>query len=413
MSGTDDSIVIVGTGHGGAALAALLRQSGYTGSVVMVGAERHHPYHRPPLSKKFAGPEVYRMLRPAEFYPDNDIDLRRGVQVTAVDRVAGRIQLSDESTLSYRALVLATGSTPRALPVPGADAAGVQALRTLDDAMELGRALERGDRLAIIGGGYVGMEVAAVARSAGIAVTVIERERRVLARVASAELSRRLSDSHRERGTEIRTGADVAAVRTEAGRARGVELADGTVVAADTVLVGIGAVPSDELAHHAGLACDSGVLVDEWGRTTDPAIFAIGDVARRPIPGMNGLVRLESIPNVTEQARQITAALLGSDHPGHEVPWFWSDQFDLKLKIAGLVTPGCRVVAREGREPGSFALFHLSGSDTVVAVETANAPGDFVAGKKFVAEHRKVDPAALADSEVSLRDVAADSALGV
>ncbi|WP_067650378.1 NAD(P)/FAD-dependent oxidoreductase [Nocardia harenae] len=410
MTGTGDPVVIVGAGHGGATLAALLRQSGYTGGVVLVGSEVHHPYHRPPLSKKFAGPEAHQLLRPAEFYSGNDIRLRLGTAVTAIDRSAMRVRLADGTELGYRALVLATGSTPRPLPVPGADAAGVLTLRTLDDARALGAALERGDRLAIVGGGYVGMEVAAVARSSGIAVTVVEREERVLARVAGAELSRRLTDAHRLRGTEIRTGAQVRAIRTADGRARGIELADGTLVAADTVLVGIGAAPDDGLAHRSGLACDGGVLVDEQGRTSDPAVFAIGDVARRPLPGTDGPVRLESIPNVTEQARQVTAALLGAAHPAPEVPWFWSDQFDLKLKIAGLVGPGHRVVAREGRKPGAFALFHLTPGNTVAAVETANAPGDFVAGKKLVGDRTPVDPVRLADPAVSLRDIAATGA---
>ncbi|MEV0110056.1 FAD-dependent oxidoreductase [Nocardia sp. NPDC050799] len=410
MTGTGDPIVIVGAGHGGATLAALLRQSGHTGGIVLVGSEVHLPYHRPPLSKKFSGPGAHQLLRPAEFYADNDIRLRLGTAVTAIDRAAMRLRLADGTELGYRALVLATGSTPRPLPVPGADAAGVLTLRTLDDARALGAALDRGDRLAIVGGGYVGMEVAAVARSCGIAVTVVEREQRVLARVASAELSRRLTAAHRLQGTEIRAGAQVRAIRTGDGRARGIELADGTFVAADTVLVGIGAAPDDGLAHRSGLACDGGVLVDEQGRTSDPAVFAIGDVARRPLPGTDGLVRLESIPNVTEQARQVTAALLGATHPAPEVPWFWSDQFDLKLKIAGLVGPGHRVVAREGRKPGSYALFHLTDGNTVAAVETANAPGDFVAGKKFVGDRTPVDPVRLADPAVSLRDVAATAA---
>lgn len=409
MSGSDDPIVIVGAGHGGATLAALLRRSGYTGGVVLVGAEPHHPYHRPPLSKKFAGAEVHQLLRPAEFYPDNAIDLRRGVRVTDIDRATMRVHLSDGSSSGYRALVLATGSTPRRLAVPGSDAGGLLTLRTLDDARALGSTLDRGKPLAIIGGGYVGMEVAAVASSAAIPVTVIEREDRVLARVASGELSQRLSAAHRSRGTEIRTSAQVGAVHTVAGRVRGVELTDGTVVTAETVLVGIGAAPDDELARHAGLACDNGVLVDEWGHTSDPSVFALGDVARRPVDGVEGLVRLESIPNATEQARQVAAALLGGDRPEPEVPWFWSDQFDLKLKIAGLVSPGNRVVPREGRKPGAFALFHLSPENTVVTVETANAPGDFIVGKKFVADRVQVDPDRLADPAAALHDSVTES----
>jgi 3-phenylpropionate/trans-cinnamate dioxygenase ferredoxin reductase subunit len=236
-------------------------------------------------------------------------------------------------------------------------------------------------------------------------VTVVERADRVLARVASTELSQRLSDRHRASGTDIRVAAHVVAVHTAGGRASGIELSDGTVIPAETVLIGIGAVPDDGLAQRAGVACDDGILVDEWGRTSDPAVFAIGDVARRPLPGRADLIRLESIPNVTEQARQVTAALLGTDHPKPGVPWFWSDQFDLELKMAGLVTPGCRVVDRAGRKPGSFALFHVDADNIVVAVETANSPGEFVAGKKFIADRSAVDPRRLADPRVSLRDV--------
>ncbi|MBD0860328.1 FAD-dependent oxidoreductase [Gordonia sp. zg691] len=405
MNNADDPVVIVGAGHGGAALAALLRQSGYTGGLVLIGAEHHLPYHRPPLSKKFGGPELYQQLRPEEFYADNDIDLKCAVTVTGIDRPAGRVHLSDGTTCAYRALVLATGSAPRSLPVPGADSPGVLTLRTLDDARGLEAALTRRDRLAIIGGGYVGMEVAAVARSVDIPVTILELEERVLARVASAALSQRLSSYHRERGTSIVTGAQVCAIVHEKSRSSGVELADGTVIEADTVLVGIGAVPNDTLAHRSGIACDGGVLVDDESRTSDPSVFAIGDVARRPVRGADGLVRLESIPNVTEQARQIAAALLDLDRPEPEVPWFWSDQFDLKLKIAGLVSRGSRVLHRPGRKPGSFALFHLSTDDTVTAVETVNAAGEFVAGKNFIAERCPVDADLLVRPDVSLRDV--------
>lgn len=409
MSGTDP-IVIVGAGHGGAGLAGLLRQSGYDGGLALIGAETHHPYHRPPLSKKFGGDEAHQLLRPEDFYEENGIDFRRGVSVVEISRSAMRVELSDGSTLGYRALVLATGSTPRRLPIPGVDAAGVLTLRTLDDARALGSALDRRQPLAIVGGGYVGMEVAAVARAVDIPVTIIERENRVLARVASMQLSERLTGYHRSRGTDIRVSSEITGIRTEHGSARGVELTDGTVIEAATVLVGIGAVPNEELANAAGLACDSGVIVDECGRTSDPSVFAIGDVARRPLHGTDELVRLESIPNATEQARQVAAAILGSAQPGPEVPWFWSDQFDLKLKIAGLMGPGCRIVVRPGKKSGAFGLFHVSTNDTVVAVETANSPGDFVAGKKFIAEGSRIDPERLADPLVSLRDVVAESA---
>ncbi|HEY5856533.1 MAG TPA: FAD-dependent oxidoreductase [Aldersonia sp.] len=400
MSEVTDPVVIVGAGHGGTTLAALLRQGGFTAPVVVVGEETHLPYHRPPLSKKFSGPEAEQALRPEDFYAANAIDLRRGISVTAIDRSAMRVSLSDGSHLPYRALVLATGSTPRPLPVPGAS--GVLTLRTLDDARALGASLGRGGHLAIVGGGYVGMEVAAVARSHGIGVTIVERERRILARVASAELSRRLSGYHIDRGTEVLVSSDVAGIRMRDGRACGVELADGRVLDCDTVLVGIGAAPNDALARDCGLACGQGVLVDGRGRTSDHNVYAIGDVAIRPVDG--GFVRLESIPNATEQARQVAAALLGAPAPEPEVPWFWSDQFDLKLKIAGLLSPADRIVVREGSKPGSFALFHLSAEGSVRAVETANAGAEFMASKKFIAQGTPVRADVLGDPSVSLRE---------
>lgn len=406
-------VVIVGAGHGGAALAALLRQSGFGGPVVIIGAEEHHPYHRPPLSKKFVGPELEQWIRPAEFYADNNIELRTGTTAVSIDRPGMRVHLSDGTSIAYSSLVLATGSTPRTLSVPGGDAEGVLTLRTLDDARLLGEAMNRRDRLAIIGGGYVGMEVAAVARSCDIPVTIIERERRVLARVASPQLSQRLTDYHDRHGTVIRVSAQVTRIRTTNGRVNGVELADGSVVEADTVLVGIGATPNDQLAHDSGLACDTGILVDSCGHTSDPSIFAIGDVARRPVAGADGLIRLESIPNATEQARQVSAAILGTAPPEAEVPWFWSDQFDIKMKIAGLISPGSRVVARPGKKPGSFALFHLTNGDTVCAVETANAPGDFIAGKRFIAQQSQVDVDKLGDPSVSLHHVLAHAPVHV
>ncbi|WP_439031285.1 NAD(P)/FAD-dependent oxidoreductase [Gordonia terrae] len=405
MSPTDRPIVIVGAGHGGTTLAALLRQSGFDRPVVMIGSEPHPPYHRPPLSKKFGGPQVCQPLRPPEFYADNAIELRTATTVTGIDRLDKYVQLSTGDRLAYSSLVLATGSTPRRLWVPGADTPGVLTLRTIENAGALGHALDRRAGLAIVGGGYVGMEVAAVARSRDVPVTIIEREDRVLARVASPELSRRLTDYHRSRGTHINVSAVATAIREREGRVGGVELDDGSLVEADTVLVGVGAVPNDRLAHDAGLACDTGVIVDECGRTSDPSVFAIGDVARRPVHGVDGLVRLESIPNATEQARQVAAVVVGEPPPDAEVPWFWSDQFDLKLKIAGLIAPGSRVVTRPGTKEGSFAIYHVAGDDTVCAVETANSPGDFIAGKKLIAQRSPVSPARLGDPSVSLRDV--------
>ncbi|MGV9711004.1 NAD(P)/FAD-dependent oxidoreductase [Gordonia sp. NPDC003424] len=402
---SNGSVVIVGAGHGGAGLAAVLRQSGFAGSITLLGDEPHTPYHRPPLSKKFDSAAVEQPLRPREFYADNGIDLRLGVRVTEIDRDRCTVITDDSSEIAYDTLVLATGSSPIALPGVDPDCAGVLTLRTLDDATTLGRSLSRGGALAIVGGGYVGMEVAAVARSQGVEVTVVEREERILARVAGPELSSMLTAYHRERGTTIVTGRSVSGIRTVGTELTGVCLDDGQIIDCDTVLVGIGAIPTDGLAVAAGLTCDGGIITDEDGRTSDPHIFAIGDVARRPVAGHNGLRRLESIPAATEHATRVAAAIVGKQQGHHEVPWFWSDQYDLKLKIAGLGSPDDRVVTRRHPTGDAVSFFHFGPDGNVVAVEAVNANGDFMAGKKVIAAATVIDPEAVADPSIPLKEI--------
>ncbi|WP_027930220.1 NAD(P)/FAD-dependent oxidoreductase [Amycolatopsis thermoflava] len=396
-------VLIVGAGHAGATLAGLLRQAGHRGPVELFGDEVDLPYHRPPLSKKFTGGELEQWLRPPEFYREQDITVRLGEPVTTIDRDGCRVRTGSGEFHRYDHLVLATGAEPRALPVPGADLAGVVSLRTLADARMLRTCIDERRSLVIVGGGYIGLEVAAVARSCGVEVTVVEREDRVLARVASPRLSEILAAHHREQGTRIVTGAEVTRIDGAGGRARAVVLGDGTTIPSEAVLVGVGAVPRDRLAADAGLLCAQGVVVDEHARTSDPRILAIGDVTRRPLAS-GALVRLESIPSATEQARQAVATITGAAPVAAEVPWFWSDQFDLKLKIAGLVPATPSTVLRGDPATGRFALFHHHGG-TVTAVESANSPGEFMAGKKFIASRARIDPDRLADASVPLRDV--------
>lgn len=397
----NDRVLIAGTGHAGATLAGLLRQAGHTGPIELFGDELDLPYHRPPLSKKFVDGELEQWLRPAEFYREQDIRVRLGEQVAAVDPTRRRLHTISGESHGYDHLVLATGARPRPLPVPGAELNGVVSLRTLADARVLRKCLEEKRDLVIVGGGYIGLEVASVARAAGVDVTVVEREERVLARVASPTLSDILSAHHGDRGTRIVTGADVCAIEGADGRVTGARLSDGRRFRCQAVLVGVGAVPRDEIAADAGLLCAGGVVVDERARTSDPHILAIGDVTRRPVAG--ALTRLESIPSATEQARQAVATITGSAAAAPEVPWFWSDQFSLKLKIAGLVPVTPHTVLRGDPASGRFALFHHDG-DTVTAVESANSPADFMAGKKFIASRTRVDPARLADESTPLRD---------
>jgi 3-phenylpropionate/trans-cinnamate dioxygenase ferredoxin reductase subunit len=334
------------------------------------------------LSKKFVAGDLEQWLRPAHFYTEQCIELRLGQRVSSIDRDARRVQAS--APCAYDILVLATGARPRSLSVPGADLGGVVRLRTLEDARALRKHLVAERRVVIIGGGYIGLEVAAAARVNGVEVTIVEREQRVLARVASQDLSAALTSYHRERGIAIITSAGVRRLTGRDRQVQAVVLDDGTVLPCDVVVVGVGAVPRDELGAAAGLHCDQGIVVDVSARTSDPSVYAIGDVTRRPVPGVDGPMRLESIPSATEQARQACASILGADRPDPEVPWFWSDQFDLKLKIAGVVLLGQHVVRRGDPKSGKFALYHHDNAGDVIAVETANAPAEFMAAKRLL-----------------------------
>ncbi len=398
-------VLIIGAGHAGGTAAALLRQYGHEGPVVLAGEEAAPPYQRPPLSKAWLKGEAdleALLLRPESFYVEQDIELRTGVTATAIDPAGRTVTFADGVTETYDALILATGSTARRLAIPGADRPDLLELRTLIDAEKLKAALGPGRRLAVVGGGYVGLEAAASARALGAGAVVIERMDRVLARVASETLSAFFTDYHRKHGVEILTGAEVTGF--EDG---GVRLADGRLVEADAVLVGVGALACEGLARAAGLACLNGVVVDQEARTSDPAIWAIGDVTHRPVPVHGGAMhRLESVPNALEQAKQAASAIVGRAAPTPEVPWFWSDQYDLKLQIAGLPHDADRQVVRGDPATGTFAVFHLAG-DRIVCVEAVNAPAEFMAGRMMIGKATPVDAAKLADLSVTMKAVAA------
>lgn len=397
-------VLIIGAGHAGGSVAAFLRQYGHEGPIVLAGEEDAPPYQRPPLSKAWLKGEAdleALLLRPLSFYAEQNIDFRPAMVAVAVDPAAKTVVFEDGSSETYDILVLATGSTARKLPVPGGDHPDLLELRTMKDAERLKAVLGPGKRLAVVGGGYVGLEAAASARALGAEAVVIERAPRVLARVASETLSTFFTAQHRAHGVEILTDAEVVAVARD-----GVTLADGSVVRADAVLVGVGALACDALARSAGLTCGDGVVVDAEARTSDPAIFAIGDMTRRPIPIHGGVHhRLESVPNALEQAKQAAAAIVGRAGPTPEVPWFWSDQYDVKLQIAGLPFDADRQVVRGDPTASGFAVFHLNG-DRIVCVEAVNAPPEFMAGKQLIAKATPVDVDKLADPAVSMKAVA-------
>lgn len=402
-------VVIVGGGHAGGSAAAFLRQYGHEGRIVLIGDEPLLPYQRPPLSKAWLKGEADAdslSLKPAEWYAENNVSLRLEGVAQRINRSEKTVTLSSGEVISYDFLILATGARARELPIPGSDLAGVLALRTAADAERLKHALGEGRRMAVIGGGYVGLEAAASARALGAAATIIERESRVLARVACETLSTFFQDYHGQHGVTFELNAGVAGFEGENGHVTGVKFTDGRVLPCDVALVGVGAVHNDELAKDAGLETTNGVVVDLEARTSDPTIFAIGDVTHRPLPLYERQFRLESVPNALEQAKQAASAILGRAGPAPETPWFWSDQYDLKLQIAGLPFEADRQVVRGDVAAAKFAVFHLKG-DLLQAVEAVNAPPEFMAGKQLIAKRTPVSADKLADLTVSMKEVAA------
>jgi 3-phenylpropionate/trans-cinnamate dioxygenase ferredoxin reductase subunit len=408
-------VVIVGAGHAGGTAAALLRQSGYSGQIMLVGDDSVAPYQRPPLSKAYLKEGVdasHLKLKTDDFYANQGIELRLSSKVIAIDRDTKRVTFADQTQADYDTLILATGSSPRRLGIPGATLRGVLALRTIADADLLKQSVTPDSNVVIIGGGYIGLEVAASARSIGASVTILEREARCLARVACEPLSRFFEGYHRSRGVSILTGTSVTRLGgtgpsdDDRSWVREVCLADGSILPADIVVVGVGATACDELARAAGLRCENGIVVDEHAKTSDPDIYAIGDVTWRELPHYDGQrFRLESVPNALEQARQAACAITGSLAPLPEVPWFWSDQYGLKLQIAGVPLGASDWVLRGVPARDTFAVFHLLGN-RVLAVEAVNAVPEFMVGKQLIASRRPVAPERLADVNVPMKEVA-------
>lgn len=401
------STVIIGAGHAGGAAAAVLRQLGHDQPIILIGEEPHPPYQRPPLSKGWLKGEVGEdglLLRPRAWYAENQVELRTSTRVVNIDRQARQLTMSTDDTLSYDTLILATGSRARKLVLPGSDLKGFLELRTIEDAEAIKAWFRPGFRLAIIGGGYVGLEVAASARQLGAEVDVLEREDRLLARVAGPVMSSFFRDVHEQNGVRFHFGVAVEGYEGLDGHVSGVRLSGRPPLHCDAVLVGVGAVPNDDLAAAAGLACDDGVIVDGRARTSDSRVFAIGDVTRRPMTFYDRTLRLESVPNALEQARQAAAAIVGAPEPKPETPWFWSDQYDIKLQIGGMPFDVDAVVLRGDPAARKFSLFHLS-KGRVQAVEAINSPPEFMVGRQWLASRREVDPARLADVSIPIKEV--------
>ena len=401
-------MVIIGAGHAGGAMAAALRQSGYADPITLIGEEPVAPYQRPPLSKAWLKGEAQQadlLLRPDSFYAEKSIGLRTGIRVASIDRAGRTVRLADGESVPYEHLVIATGSRLRKLDVPGIDTSGVLELRTLADAERIRAALRPGIRLAIVGGGYIGLEVAASARSLGTEVVVIERESRLLARVASPELSAFFERCHRDHGVAIELGASVSGFESRDGQVCAVRLADGRSLPCEVAVVGIGAQAQDGLAAQAGLSCRDGIVVDELCRTSDPSIHAIGDCTQRPLPRYGASMRLESVPNALEQARQAAADVCGKPAVKSDVPWFWSDQYDVRLQIVGLPRDVASKVVRGDPSAGKFCVLHLDADGVLQALEAVNSPGEFAAARQWVGARQLIDPTRAADTRLTPKQI--------
>jgi len=406
-----ETTVIVGAGQAGGETAVALRMAGYEGHIVLIGDESLPPYSRPPLSKAYLAGKAEAedlLLRNAEWYANQRIAIRTGTLVTAVEPADHRVLLDDGDELSYDHLVLATGGEPRRITGPGIDRArNVHTVRGLDDAARLRSALTTGVRLVVIGAGYIGLEIAATARQSGAIVTVIEAAPRVLARVTSPPVSEFFQRVHREAGVTILLGTTVEGFGTDnAGDITAVHVAGQPSLPADLVLIGIGITPRTRLAEDAGLKVSDGIVVDEHMRTSAPDIYAVGDVARHPCPQHGGLRRVESVPNASEQARCVAATITGAPLPYRALPWFWSNQYDVKLQSVGLAAGHDHLVVRGNPFAGSqLTLLYLRGQ-TIIAADVIGNAADFAAAKRLIAAGTPTERRLLADPAVPLKSFA-------
>jgi 3-phenylpropionate/trans-cinnamate dioxygenase ferredoxin reductase subunit len=404
-----ETIVIVGAGQAAAQAVDSLRRDGYAGRLVVVGDEPHLPYQRPPLSKKFLAGELpleRLAVKPPAFYDAAGVTLRIGVRAEGLDLAGRAVLLADGERLGYDRLLLATGSSPRKVGVPGHDLVGVHSLRTVADVDRIRAELAPGARVVIVGGGYIGLEVAATCRSLGHEVDVLEMADRVMNRVVAPAVSAFFAAEHARAGVRLHLGAALGAFRPRADDSRrvgAVEVAGGARLPADVVIVGVGVSPNTGLAAAAGLACDNGIAVDEHCRTSDAAVYAAGDCTSQLSLRYGRRVRLESVDNAFEQARTAAANLRGGAVVHDRLPWFWSDQYDLKLLIVGLGQDHDAVVLRGDPASRSFGCCYLRAGE-LLAMDCINSPKDYMAAKKLIAERVRCDPRRLADPTVALKD---------
>ncbi len=397
-----EPIIVVGASQAGVQIAESLRAEGYDGPLVLVGDEPHPPYQRPPLSKALLTGETTEdrlVLRGRDLLAKKNIELVTGARVETIDRIGRRVGLADGRDLTYRGLALATGGRPRALAIPGSGLDGIVMLRTIEDSRRIAAGIAQASRVAIVGGGFIGLEIAAAARKAGKPVVVFEALDRLLARSSAPFVSEFFLDLHRAHDVDIRLGTQVAAFDGK-GRVAAVITADGRSHPADLVVIGVGIVPNGELAHASGLRCERGIIVDDCSRTEDPAVVAAGDcTARRMADGT--LLRLESVQNAIEQGKSAAAALLGKARPFTAAPWFWSDQYDVRLQMAGLSAGHDQIVVRGDRAARRFSVFYFR-DERLIAVDSVNRAPDHIAARKLLDAGRSPSLPQAADEAFAL-----------
>ncbi|MFN3232017.1 MAG: NAD(P)/FAD-dependent oxidoreductase [Alphaproteobacteria bacterium] len=401
-----ETFVIIGAGHAGGQAAATLRSKGFEGQIVLIGDEPYVPYERPPLSKALLAGDIEierTFLKKPDWYENKNIDFRANRQATAIDREAKTVSLDDGSSVNYDKLLLTTGTRVRRLDLPGADLENIFYLRAIDDTLAIKERLTSESNVVIVGGGYIGLEVAAVARKMGASVKVLEGLDRVMSRVACPEISAFYETVHAEAGVDIQCGMGVSAFEGD-GKVQRVICSGGEMIDADLVVIGVGVLPNVELAADCGLDVDNGIIVDEFAATTDPAIFAAGDCTNHPNALLGGRLRLESVQNAVDQAKTAVSSMLGDPKPYAEVPWFWSDQYDLKLQIVGLSEPTDDVVIRGNPADRKFSVIYLR-DGVFTAINCVNNIKDFMAAKKMVGTDRRIDPALLADADTPLKEM--------
>jgi 3-phenylpropionate/trans-cinnamate dioxygenase ferredoxin reductase component len=402
---SDQTCIIIGASHAAAQLAPSLRQQGWEGKIIVIGDEPYIPYHRPPLSKAFLSGEKDVdgiLIRPAAIYEKNNIEFKLGARVEVIDRAHKTVTLQSGEVLNYDKLALCTGSRVRKVTLPGTELDGVHYLRDIRDVEGIKQHVAEGKKAVIVGGGYIGLETASVLNKLGMDVTVLEMAPRVLARVTAPELSEFYTRVHTDEGVTIKTGIAVSGLEGK-GTVQKVLCADGSSFDADLVVIGVGIIPNVELAEAAGLNVDNGIVVDEFARTNDPDIVAAGDVTNHPNKYYNRRLRLESVPNATDQAKSAAASICGKDVEYKSLPWFWSDQYDLKLQIAGLSQGYDQVVIRGDRDSRNFAAFYLQ-EGKLISADCVNRPQEFMVSKRLIADQVAVNAERLADESIAPKE---------